>query len=164
MSVVVGHISKVHGVRGEVVVVVLTEFSQRFDDGNALATADGRTLTIERSRTHHGRLLIKFAEVDDREAAESLRGADLVVDESDLPELPDGRWWPADIEGCEVVTEDGRSLGAVAEIIFTPANDVWAARDADGRETLIPVIDDVLISVDVPAKRIVVHEIPGLLE
>lgn len=164
MSVVVGHISKAHGVRGEVVVVVLTEFPERFDDGNTLTTADGRELTIEGSRQHHGRLLVRFAGVGDREAAELLRGTDLVVDESDLPELPDGRWWPSDIEGCAVVTEDGREIGTVTEVIFTPANDVWAARDAEGHEVLIPVIDDVLVSVDVTAKRIVVREVPGLLE
>jgi 16S rRNA processing protein RimM len=164
MSVVVGHISKVHGVRGEVVVVVLTEFPERFAEGSVLASSDGRSFTIQRTRDHHGRLLVKFAEVPDREAAEALRGLDLVVDEADLPELPEGRWWPSDIEGCEVVTEDGQGLGTVAEIIFTPANDVWAVRAPDGREVLIPVIDDVLISVDVEAKRIVVREVPGLLE
>lgn len=164
MSVVVGHISKAHGVRGEVVVVVLTEFPERFDVGRTVTTTDGRTFTIQRTRTHHGRLLAKFTGVEDREAAEALRGADLVVDESDLLELPEGRWWPSDIEGCEVSTEDGRVLGTVSEIIFTPANDVWAVRSPDDVEVLIPVIDDVLVSVDVAGRRVVVREVPGLLD
>lgn len=164
MSVLVGHISKAHGVRGEVVVVVLTEFPERFDDGSVLRAEDGASFTVQRSRSHHGRLIVKFAEVSDREGAEALRGRDLVVDESDLLELPDGRWWPHDIEGCEVSTEDGRELGTVSEIIFTPANDVWAVKAPDGSEVLIPVIDDVLVSVDVAARRIVVREVPGLLD
>jgi len=78
------------------------------------------------------------------------------------PSLPDGSWWDHQIEGCEVVTEDDRSLGTVREVIHTAANDVWAAVDREDRETLVPVLVDLLVSVDVAAKRIVVREIEGL--
>ena len=79
-----------------------------------------------------------------------------------LPELPEGEYWPHQLIGCEVVTETGRSLGAVADVIGSPANDLWAAADDAGTETLIPAIREVVMSVDVVERRIEVREIPGL--
>ena len=82
--------------------------------------------------------------------------------ESWLPDLPDGEWWPHQLEGCLIVTERGRELGTLTEVIANPANDLWVAVDASGKETLVPVLKDLLIQVDVPAKRIVVRDVPGL--
>ena len=59
------------------------------------------------------------------------------------------------------MTEEGRSLGRIVEIIAAPANDVWVARDGD-RETLIPALRDVVVSVDVGERRVVVREVPGI--
>lgn len=142
--------------------VSLTEFSERFEAGSVLHLEDGRALTIESSRDNRGRILVKFVGVADRDAADALRGKLLVVSAAELPPLPEGRWWPHDIESCEVLTEDGRSLGTVTEVILGEANDVWVARSGTG-ETLIPVLKDLLVSVDTAAKRIVIREVPGLL-
>jgi 16S rRNA processing protein RimM len=161
-AVVVGRITRAHGVHGEVAVLVLSEVPERFADGAVVHLEDGRPLTVEASRPHAGRLLVRFREVRDRTQAEALRRAVLVVPESSSPALPEGRWWDHQVDGCEVVTEGGRSLGTVREVIHTAANDVWSAVSDDGRETLIPVLVDVLVSVDVAGKRIVVREIPGL--
>jgi len=143
-------------------VVSLTEFPERFEVGSVLHLEDGRALTIASSRDNRGRILVRFAGVADRDAADTLRGKLLVVSASELPPLPEGRWWPHDIEGCEVLTEDGRSLGPVAEVILGEANDVWVARSGAGA-TLIPVLKDLLVSVDTAARRIVIREVPGLL-
>ncbi len=160
-TVVVGRITRAHGIGGEVAVLVLSETPERFAQDAVVYLEDGRTLTVERTRPHGARLLVKFREVPDRSAAEALRGRDLVIPESMLPALPEGSWWPHQIEGCEVVTEDGRPLGTVVEVVSNPANDVWVAR-SDRGETLIPVLREVLVSVDVEGKRIVVREVPGL--
>jgi len=161
-TVAVGRITRAHGVRGEVAILVLSEVQERFADGAVVYLEDGRRLTVDSSRRHADRLLVRFREVSDRAAAEALRRAVLVVPESASPSLPDGSWWDHQIEGCEVVTEDDRSLGTVREVIHTAANDVWAAVDREDRETLVPVLVDLLVSVDVAAKRIVVREIEGL--
>lgn len=161
-TVAVGRITRAHGVRGEVAILVLSEVQERFADGAVVYLEDGRRLTVDSSRRHADRLLVRFREVPDRAAAEALRRAVLVVPESASPSLPDGSWWDHQIEGCEVVTEDDRSLGTVREVIHTAANDVWAAVDREDRETLVPVLVDLLVSVDVAAKRIVVREIEGL--
>jgi 16S rRNA processing protein RimM len=161
-TVAVGRIARAHGVRGEVGVLVLSEVPERFADGAVVWLEDGRTLTVESSRRHRDRLIVRFREVGDRDAADGLRGAILVVPESSSPPLPEGSWWDHQLEGCEVLTDTGRALGQVNDVIHTAANDVWSVVDEAGTETLIPVLTDVLVDVDVDAKRIVVHEIPGL--
>jgi 16S rRNA processing protein RimM len=161
-TVAVGRVSRAHGVQGEVAVLVLSEVEGRFAPGANLWLEDGRTLTVESSKPHRGGLLVRFREVRDREQAEGLQRELLVVPESSSPSLPEGSWWDHQIEGCAVETDRGRPLGTVREVIHTAANDVWAVVDGGGRETLVPVLIDVLVSVDVGAKRIVVREIAGL--
>lgn len=161
-TVAVGRVSRAHGVQGEVAVLVLSEVEGRFAPGATLWLENGRKLTVQSSKPHRGGLLVRFREVRDREQAEGLQRALLVVPESSSPSLPEGSWWDHQIEGCAVETDRGRPLGTVREVIHTAANDVWSVVDGGGRETLVPVLIDVLVSVDVGAKRIVVREIAGL--
>lgn len=161
-TVVVGHVTRAHGIKGEVAVEIRSDEPTRFAAGATILTQSGRSLEIERSQPHGRRLLVKFAGVEDRTGAEALRGTVLVVPESWLPELPTGEYWPFQLEGCEVVTESGRSLGLVSDVIPNPANDLWVAVDGTGTETLVPAIRDVIVEVDIEAKRIVVRDVPGL--
>ena len=161
-SVVVGRITRPHGVRGEVAVLVISEVPERFRDGATVWTESGRALTVSASRSHGDRLLVRFEGLGDREQADALRGTLLVVPESASPELPEGSWWDHQIVGCAVETDAGRALGAVRDVIHTPANDVWSVVDAAETETLIPVIADVIVEVDVAGRRIVAREVPGL--
>lgn len=161
-TVVVGRITRPHGVQGELAVMVLSEVPERFDVGAVVFLEDGRSLTIASARPHKDRLLVTFDEVSDRAAADALRGAILVVPESASPPLPEGTWWDHQLIGCEVSTDTGVVLGEVREVIHTAANDVWSAVREDGTETLIPALKDVLVDVDVEGRRIVVREIPGL--
>jgi len=161
-TVAVGRITRAHGVQGELAVLVISEVPGRFADGETVWLEDGRTLTVESSRPHKDRLLVRFREVQSREQAEALQRALLVVPESLSPELPEGSWWDHRIVGCALETDTGRALGTVRDVIHTAANDVWSAADDEGTETLIPVLQDVLVEVDLDARRIVVREIPGL--
>ncbi len=160
-TVAVGRVTRAHGVAGEVSVLVLSEVPERFAVGAVVYLEDGRALTVEGSRAHRGRLLVRFRGIHDRDRAEGLVGSLLVVPESMSPPLPEGSWWDHQLVGCKVVTESGRSLGALREVIHTAANDVWSAAAGDV-ETLVPALRDVIVSVDVAARRIVVREIPGL--
>jgi 16S rRNA processing protein RimM len=161
-TVAVGRITRAHGVQGELAVLVISEVPGRFADGATVWLEDGGTLTVESSRPHKDRLLVRFREVQGREQAEALQKALLVVPESLSPELPEGSWWDHRIVGCALETDTGRSLGTVRDVIHTAANDVWSAVAEDGKETLVPVLRDVIVDVDLDAKRIVVREIPGL--
>jgi 16S rRNA processing protein RimM len=161
-TVVVGRVTRAHGVKGEVAVMVLTEVGERFDRGRVVYLEDGRSLTVAASRPHRGRMLVTFEGLLDRDAADKLVQRNLVVPQSESPPLPEGSYWDHQLIGSEVVTEAGRSLGVLRDVIHTPANDVWSAVDEDGAETLVPAIGDVVASVDVEAKRVVVREVPGL--
>lgn len=161
-TVVVGVVTGVHGLRGDVSVQNRSDNPDRWAPGGTVLRENGATLTIETSRRHGRRLLVRFAGVADRSAAEALRGTVLVVPESWLPDLAEGEWWAHQLEGCEVRTASGRVLGVVKEVIPNPANDIWVAVDEEGHETLVPALDDLLIDVDVDARTIVVRDVPGL--
>jgi len=161
-TVVVGHVTRAHGIRGEVAVEIRSDNEERFAAGTHVFLTSGRRLTIARAQRNGARLLVAFEGVVDRSGAEALRGEVLVVPESWLPELPDGEYWPFQLEGCEVVTESGRALGAVSQVIANPAHDLWVAPAADGTETLVPAIRDVVVDVDLAERRILVRDVPGL--
>ena len=161
-TIVVGRITKAHGLKGEVAVEVRSDNPDRFAVGETFHLRDGRTLTIARVHQHGARLLLTFAEAPDRASAEGLRDQLLTVPESSLPTLPEGEYWPFQLEGCAIVTESGRALGTVAEVVPNPANDLWVARDDDGVETMVPALRDVIVEVDVAGRRILVRDVPGL--
>jgi 16S rRNA processing protein RimM len=161
--VAVGRISRAHGVKGEVSVLVLSQVPERFEPGSRLFLdeSEARPVSVSAARPHRQRLLVRFEEVGDRDGAEALRGSYLFVPAASAPELPEGQFWTHDLIGCEVVTEAGRSLGRIREVIHTAANDVWVAEGEDG-EVLIPALKDVVASVDLADRRVLVREIAGL--
>ena len=162
--VAVGRITKAHGVRGEVSVLPLSDVEDRFAAASRMYAGESeeRPLTVAASRPNRGRLLVRFEEIPDRTHAEALAGAYLFVPAGASPSLPDGSFWPHELIGADVVTENGRSLGVLTEIVRTSANDVWVARDDAGRESLVPALRDVVMDVDGRGHRVVVREIPGL--
>jgi 16S rRNA processing protein RimM len=159
-TVVVGVIAKSHGLRGEVVVHSRSDNPERWTPGSVIFLGE-RTLTIEQVRPLGVRLLVKFESIDDPSSAGTLRG-EAVVPASWLPELPEGEYWPHELEGCLVVTEAGLVLGAIVDVIPNQANDLWVAVDEEGTETLVPALRDVVSTVDIADKRVVVRDIPGL--
>jgi 16S rRNA processing protein RimM len=160
-GLVAGKVTRAHGLRGEVTVLVLSEVESRFEPGSVLHLSDGRPLTVAAARPDRGRVLVTFEGLTDRTAAEALHGQYLFVAEDSVPDLPEGSFWPHQIEGCSVVTESGRSLGDVREVILGVANDIWVTGPPEA-EVLIPALKDVVVSVDPAASRVVVRDIPGL--
>jgi 16S rRNA processing protein RimM len=161
-TVVVGVVTGVHGLRGEVSIQNRSDNPDRWIAGGVVLRENGAVLTIAASRRHGRRLLVTFDGVTDRNTAERLRGAVLVVPESWLPDLSEREWWAHQLEGCQVRTASGRVLGVISEVIPNPANDLWVAVDEDGHETLVPALADLLLDVDVAARSIVVDDVPGI--
>ena len=167
--IAVGHIVGVHGLRGEVKVELYTDFPERFAPGAVLlAGEDLVEETIEQVREHKTHLLVKFAGVDGRSAADELRNLWLFVDEADAAQLEEGAYWIHDIVGLDVFTAQGKLVGRITDVLETGANDVYvvaAAGDFNrGREVLLPAIDDVILAVDLPQKRMTVQLPDGLLD
>jgi 16S rRNA processing protein RimM len=161
--IAVGRITRTHGVKGEVAVLPLSEVASRFEAGSTvfLDEREDRPLTVATSRPHQRRLLVAFQGVGDRTSADALRGRYVFVPASSAPELPEGEYWAHELIGCEVLTEDGRRLGRIREIMHTQANDVWATEGDEG-EVLIPALKEVVRDVDVAGRRVVVRDVPGL--
>ena len=167
MDLVVGRIGHAHGVKGEVSVEVRTDDpDRRFAAGSTLATdpPERGPLTIVGTRPHHGRLLVRFEGVADRNAAEALRGALLVVDAASAGDTDDGEWWDHDLIGLAAVLPGGNPLGTVNDVIHVPGPPLLAIVTDEGRELLVPFVAEIVPEVDVTAGRLVVDPPPGLLE
>lgn len=167
--IAVGHIVGVHGLRGEVKVEMYTDFPERFAPGAVLLVGeDLAEETIEQVREHKTHLLIKFAGVDNRTAAEDLRNLWIFVDEADAALLEEGTYWIHDIIGLEVVTDQGKPIGRVTDVLATGSNDVYVVAPQDdfnhGSEILLPALDDVILAVDLEQGRMTVHLPDGLLD
>ncbi|HET8603540.1 MAG TPA: ribosome maturation factor RimM [Marmoricola sp.] len=170
--VVVGRIGRPHGVHGEVSVEPLTdEPDRRFADGAVLDVRAARpapagtpaTLTVTGTRWHQGRLLVRFAELGDRTAAEAARGCQLSVafDPEETPEDPD-EFYDHQLVGLGVEDTAGHRLGAVVAVEHTGAQDLLRI-DVDGLEVLFPFVTALVPVVDVAGGRVVVDDRPGLL-
>ncbi len=166
--VAVGQIVGPHGIRGEVKVEPMTDFPERFKKGAEVflgRATDSEEVTrteIAAARPHQGRWLVQFANIKDRNAAETLRGQYVLIPETDLMPLGEHENYAHDLIGLEVVTADGSALGRLVEILFTPANDVYVVRGEPG-ETLIPATREVVLNVDLGSKRMTVALPEGLL-
>jgi 16S rRNA processing protein RimM len=138
----------------------------RFAPGAVLETdpADNGPLTIERARWHSGRLLISFAEVADRTAAEALRNTLLVADSATSPAVDDDEYWDHQLIDLAVVTVDGTSLGSITDIAHPPGGDLLVVRRPDGAELLVPFVRAIVPTVDLEARRVVVDPPDGLLD
>ena len=164
--IAVGRITRAHGLRGEVAVLPLTQIGSRFERGSRLLAGEGedRPMVVSSSRPHRDRMLVIFEGIQDRDTAEALQGTYLFVPASEVPPLPEGEFWPHELIGCEVITDGGKPLGRLREVIRTQANDVWSVQGDDGTEVLVPALKDVVGDVDVEARRIVVRGVPGLTD
>jgi 16S rRNA processing protein RimM len=121
-------------------------------------------LIVQRSRWHAGRLLVAFESVSDRTAAEALRGTLLVADSSTSPPVVEGEFWDHDLLGVDVVTVDGVSVGTIDDVLHPPGPDLLAVRRPDGGEVLIPFVREIVPTVDMTARRIVVDPPDGLID
>ena len=168
MDLVVGRVGKPHGVRGEVTVEVRTDDPDaRFAPGSSLRTDPGERgpLTVSEVRPRSGGLVVAFAGVESREAAEALRGTVLVVDSETLPPIEDAdEWYDHQLVGLAAVDPAGAALGTVADVVHAPASDLLVVRDADGGEHLVPFLREMVPTVDVPGGRVVVDAPEGLFD
>lgn len=162
----VGRIVKPHGIRGEVVVEPLTDRPERFVAGQVVH-AGRRRLVVEASRPHQGRLLVAFAEVDDRTLAERLRGhvlrAEPAADDLEV-------FLVSELVGVPVVDEDGTHLGTVRASVELPsaaAYDLLEVERDDGATWLLPAVEEyvaVEVEGDAVARLVLVEPPDGLVE
>jgi 16S rRNA processing protein RimM len=122
-----------------------------------------RALTVSAARPHKRFMLLRFEGVDDADQALPLVGSEVCVRPDQLPPLGPGEAYHVDLIGCSVETEEGTPLGEVVDVLVTGSNDVCVVHDGK-REVLIPIIDDVIVRLEIDAGKIVVRPLPGLLD
>jgi 16S rRNA processing protein RimM len=159
---IAGEIGKPHGISGEVYVVRISDDPHRFDPGSRLIHADGRELEIQSSRIHRDRLLVKFVEADTREEAEGLRGT-LFVPAAARRQLEESEFWADDLIGCNVRTLEGSVVGKVIEVRPSPAQDLLVVTSDHG-ETLVPLVADIVKTVDIEGKLVTIDPPEGLID
>ncbi len=165
MQLVIGRIGRAHGVRGDLFVEPMTdEPDHRYADGTVLMTSDNTTLTVATSKWHSGRFVVHFAGVDDRNAAEALRGQTLTieVDPAELPEDPD-EFYDHQLVGLHVALEDGSVIGVIGEVIHLPSQDLLSVKREGDTEVLIPFVMEFVPEIDLDSKTVTITPPPGLL-
>ncbi len=163
MQLVVGRIGRAHGVLGEATIDVQTDDPDlRFKVGSKLTLDSGQELTIKSSRWHNQILLLGFEGVNDRNQIEALRDQ-LISSEVDLSALAPGEYHYQQLIGCQVYLQNNELVGQVSEVVKLPGQDLLSV-DKNGSQVLIPMVKQIIISIDVLAKKIVVNPPEGLLD
>jgi 16S rRNA processing protein RimM len=172
IEVVVGRIGKPHGLRGEVTVHVRTdEPERRFAPGVVLEVrppaGSGSTLhslTIRAARWHRTTLLVDFAEIADRDAAEAARGVVLtaMLDPDESPADPD-EYYDHQLVGLAAYDQAGVARGEVVAVVHGGAQDLLTIRTPEGRDALVPFVKALVPEVQLSEGRLVVADRPGLI-
>lgn len=154
-----------HGTRGEVKALHYTDGEEFFEAVDRVYTGDGgRVFEIEDWRFHKGAVLLKLRGVDDMNAAETLRGLELYAREEDLPPLPEGRYYYFQLTGLSAVTENGEVIGEVAGVVESAGRELLEIVRPGGKKCLIPKCDAFVGKVDIPAGRVTITPIEGLID
>ncbi|MBR2996409.1 MAG: ribosome maturation factor RimM [Lachnospiraceae bacterium] len=161
----VGVITSTHGLKGEVKVFPTTDDPGRFRKLKKVTLdlgSEKRQLKVRKVSFFKQFVILGFEGLDTIEDVERLRGKDLLVDRKDAIALPEGRYFIADLIGLRVINEQDEEIGILQDVLETGANDVYVAVRPDGRELLLPVIDECVLETDPDAGYVRVHVMPGL--
>jgi 16S rRNA processing protein RimM len=163
--VIIGKFRKPHGIRGEIRMTVLTDFTDLLKTDLTIYVGDRhKPYTIKSLRWHGGDLLVSLVELPDRTAVEIFRNIMVYMKAEDTPELTKGDYYLHQLVGLEVITDQDQKLGTIKEIILTGANDVYLVDTSSGKDILLPAIDEVVLEINQEEGYVLVHIIPGLLD
>lgn len=163
----VGVISSTHGIRGEVKVYPTTDDVNRFKKLKKVLLDTGKELIdmeIEGVRFFKQMVIVKFKGFDNINDIEKYKGKDLLVTRENAVKLEEGEYFIYDLIDCSVVTDKGEDFGTLVEVLQTGANDVYVVKTTDGKEVLLPNIDQCILDVNIEEKKITAHIMEGLID
>jgi len=170
--ITIGQISKVRGIKGEMVVVPLTDDPKRFSLlEKVFLSKDEKITEFEVEKVRSGpetkrpqeKVLLKLRGVESPEEAKKLVGSFLEIEREDLLKLPEGRYFIFDIIGLKVITTEEKKIGTVKEVISLPANDVYVVQ-GDQKEYDIPALKEIVKKIDLERKVMIIEPKEGLLD
>jgi len=162
--VCIGRVQEAHGLKGEMKVASITDDPDYYLDCRKVIVDGGKGLLaceIRSVRLHHAGWIMSLAGIEDRETAQAYKGAEVLLDESDVKPLAEGEYFMDDLVGCQVIGPQGQTLGEVTGVIETGANDVLTVATGEG-ETLVPMTEEVIREINTGARRIRIEPLPGL--
>lgn len=153
---VLGQITRPHGVRGEVRLRLTTDYPERITTldtvflGKSVDDANSQPYRLRAVRMHQGYALLTFQEIPDRTAADNLRNLYVMVRHEDAVPLEDGEFYLYELIGLTVKTADDQILGTIKDVLETGANDVYVIHSPDYGEVLFPATEETIIAHDIP--------------
>jgi len=165
--VIIARAVKPRGLKGELIAELLTDFPERFEDLEELVlVSPGGERSVGHLESYwfqNDRVVLKMAGYDDVEAAKQLVGFQFAVPESERVQLPSDHYYDWELEGCTVKV-GSESIGKVHSVLRTGGTEILAIADENGKESLIPLVDSIVVEIDAAAKTIVVDPPEGLLD
>lgn len=163
----VGAITSTHGIKGEVKVFPTTDDPSRYDDLDEVFLDIGKELKalhISSVKYFKQYVIIKFKEFKDINEIEPFKGKNIYVDREHAVELEDDEYFVADLLGLTVKSDEGEVIGELADVMFLPgANDVYVVKTDEGKEILLPAIEECILDIDLDEEIMTVHIMDGLL-
>ncbi|MFN2497966.1 MAG: ribosome maturation factor RimM [Pyrinomonadaceae bacterium] len=165
--IVVARALRTRGLKGEIVAELLTDFPDRFEQVSAIfaiGSAETKPLELENHWFQNDRIVLKFAGYDDSESAKSLIGFDFALPEAERMKLSENEYYDWELEGCSVVIEDGPKLGVVRALLRPGGVELLVVEDEAGREHLIPMVESMVVKIDISRKEVLIDPPEGLLD
>ncbi|MBM7571799.1 ribosome maturation factor RimM [Aquibacillus albus] len=165
----VGKIVNTHGINGEVRVIRITDFEDRFNIGQSLLlftkdSNDPVRVVVDGHRKHKNFDLLHFESYDSINAVEGFKNGMLKITEDQLSPLEEDEYYYHQIIGCDVYTTSGEFIGNIKEILSPGANDVWVVKRDKQKDLLVPYIVDVVKDVNPKEQKVVIYPMEGLLD
>jgi len=164
----IGYVLKPQGVRGEIKIKPVSENLERYSQLDTVhikkSKTFNKTYAVQHVRISDRFVYLKLLEIETRDEAAVLRGAEVLIGEKELLQPSENEYFIHDLVGCQVFSDQGELIGQLEEVMQLSSNDVWVVRDEARKEILLPAIKDVISQVDVRNKKITIHVIEGLLD
>jgi 16S rRNA processing protein RimM len=165
--IVIARAVRTHGLKGEIVAELLTDFPERFGDVEELVlvspSGERKPGQLEDFWFQKDRVVLKLADYDDVDKAKELVGYDFAVAEADRVQLAEDEFYDWELEGCTVIAGE-RNIGQVRSVLRTGGAEILVVTGESGKEQLVPLAAPIVVEINTPAKTIVIDPPEGLLE
>lgn len=158
-----GQIVTAVGIKGEVKVYPYTDIPERFEEIDSLMI-ESKTAIINGVRYMKNMVILRLEGVDDRNAAEALRGKNLYIDRKDMWEMPEDTYLVKDLLGMTVMDPEGNRIGKLVDVIQNSAQDLYEIEREDGKKFLLPAVGEFVQTVNLNKRIMIVRLIEGLVE
>ncbi len=165
--IVVARAARTRGLKGEIVAELLSDFPERFERIStifAVGSGEKKSLELENHWFQNGRIVLKFAGYDDSESAKSLIGFDFALPAAERMTLSENEYYDWELEGCTVVIKGGPTLGVVSGLLRTGGVELLAVEDESAREHLVPMVQSIVVNVDISRREVLIDPPEGLLD